>query len=222
MSKHHPDRVQATWDLLNGPPSEEELDAEMHRITNLSAEEVARELEEAGFDLRKVEADAERLRERVLASHPGTDGARAAPEFEGRDAAVSAVSAVSAVDAVVPRLPVRRSRLMASSGVALALVACAMAFVLLRKPHETPIARPDPSAFPMPSTTIGSQTPTAAPGSPADLRARAAIECDRESWTECQRLLYEAYRLDPKGDRAPEVQELWNQLGDHRPIGGKQ
>ncbi len=211
MRKPHPDRVQATWDRVTGPISDEEADAEMERIMKMSSEDVARELVEAGFDLRKVDADAERLRERVLASlaeSPRID--------EGRS--------VSAVDAIAPRLPVRRRRVEAFTGVALALVACAMAFALLRKPHEVPIARPDPSTFPVPSglPAASSQTPTAVSGSPAELRARAKTACDNESWLECQRLLDEATRVDPAGERTSEVRELRNQLENNlRPIGAK-
>src|SRR5262249_47188051 len=80
-------------------------------------------------------------------------------------------------------------------------VAAFIVYKLLRKPHEAPIAVPEPQP------TVQQ---TAPPIEPAPERARAlrghAFErCDASDWQACLDLLDEAKELDPAGDTAPDV-----------------
>ncbi|HSY22999.1 MAG TPA: hypothetical protein VK841_12825, partial [Polyangiaceae bacterium] len=198
MAKPPPGRVQAAWDLLRGPPSDEETAAEVARIAKLAPDELDRALEGGGFDLRQVEANAERLRRRLL--HP-------APEAPAIDPGPPTTSeptrrTAAAVDAVPPRIRPRRLRNEYLSGLALAaaVIALGIGFTLrTRAGRETPIARPDVPSLPSPSET-SSSTPSL---EATTLRMGATAACNDRSWKECRDLLDRAARLDPAGDAAP-------------------
>jgi hypothetical protein len=211
MSKPSPDRVQAAWDLLKAPPSEEETTAEVARIAALTPRELDRELEEGGFDLHQVEANAARLRGQLRAPLPlPAVAGEPAPYSEAQDGSPSpshlAPRVASAVDAIAPRLRPYRRRTEIVYGVTLALLVLGLAigFALrVRRGPEAPIARPD-----VPSRPLPSEAPSSIPTPAMSLRAKAAAACDSQSWAECEKLLDQAAGLDPEGDRDPEVRAL--------------
>jgi hypothetical protein len=217
MPKPNPDRVQATWDLLEGPPSDEETAAEVARIAKLTPRELDRELEDGGFDLRQVEANAESLRQRLMGAAAESPGVAADTATHSE----SPPRTATAVDAIAPRArPVRRrGELFSSLAIAAVLLALAIGFAL--RPHrgpEVPIARPDFTSLPSPSAT-----PSATPTEPVALRTRAAAACDSGAWTECRDLLDRAARLDPAGEGDPAIRAMRERVMEYlpAPIGPK-
>jgi hypothetical protein len=217
MAKPPASRVQAAWDLLQRPPSDEETAAEIARIARLAPDELDRELEEGGFDPRQVEADAERLRQRLLQPAPETPAIDPGPPTTSEPPHRTA----SAVDAAPPRVQPQRLRNEYLSGLALAAVVIALGIGFTLRTHagrETPIARPDVPSVPSPS-----ETPTSVPSEATTLRMGATAACNNRSWKECRDLLDHAARLDPAGDEAPGVQALRQYASEHlpAPIGPK-
>jgi hypothetical protein len=222
--KPPPDRVQATWDLLTAPPSDEDVDAEMDAIEKLDAHERARELEEGGFHLQEVAADARGLRERLQRSAaatppaaPEAGDARPLPDVPRTAPAVDAIvpRTAPAVDAIAPRARPRRRSTELLSGFAVALMLLLLAIGFALRPHgdrETPIARPDLTGLPSPS-----EAPSAAPTDATALRTRAATACNQQSWIECRDLLQRAAHLDPAGESDPAIQALHQHVEMHLP-----
>jgi hypothetical protein len=55
------------WAALEALTTEDEIDAEMEAVLAMTPEQRRKELETAGFDMKKVAADADALFERILA-----------------------------------------------------------------------------------------------------------------------------------------------------------
>jgi hypothetical protein len=217
MAKPPSDRVQAAWDRLKGPPSDEETDAEIARLEKLAPDELDRELEEGGFDLGQVEANAESLRQRLLQGAPEAS----AVDPEPTTSPESPHRTAPAVDAVAPRVRPHRRRNEYFSGLVLAAVVLALVIGFALRTHgnrETPIARPDVPSVPSPS-----ETSSPMPSEATTLRMGATAACNNRSWKECRDLLDRAARIDPTGDIAPDIQALREEANDHlpAPIGPK-
>jgi len=68
--------------------------------------------------------------------------------------------------------------------------------------------RPEEARAPTPPPSTGPTAPPTELAAAADLRHRAAAECDRGRLGECLSLLDLAAAKDPAGDTTPEVQRL--------------
>ena len=171
------------WDAIDADAAR----AEKERIEALDPEACRRELADAGFDLRAVRADAERVAARIrgetqVAAVPNA-GARGAPSA-------------------------RRSRAVRATWLVAAALAClALALVWWRAPREhvaSPITPDTATGAPPPA-------PPPAPERAAALRAEAAHACEGRRWVECLAELDHARELDPAGDEDAEVQR-WRRV----------
>ncbi len=182
-------------------------DEEIEKLASMTGPELDKELADAGFDLDEVKADANAVRaklERSVAERRAREVERQARERSLRPPSR------------------RRPVLVWLAAAAVGLVAAGGILYALTHPGDVPAPTP-----PAPPSSVPSPEP-----SPADLvaaselRRRAFGECASQRWAECIAGLDDASKLDPSGDRSPEVQmarqEVEHQLAvDASPVRNK-
>jgi hypothetical protein len=172
------------WDALE----EATMDAELEAVLAMSPEERRRALEEAGFDIEKVHAQADALHAEAVRS--AADAAT--------PVAVAPAGAVPVAAIAAPRP--KRPRALVVVPTVLAMAAGVALVVKLATPPP-----PVGSAPPQDPKVVRAEA----------IRRTARDACQAQQWHVCIIELNEAKALDPEGDDDPGVQALRREAHDH-------
>jgi hypothetical protein len=174
------------WDALD----EATLDAELESALAKTPEDHRKSLEEAGYDLAKVDAEADAFFASLKATSKAETPAVATNAVDAPAAPVPAPAPVANIADVPARR--KRARPMVVIPVVLALAAGMALTVQMALPPEP----------------VGSAPPETPVEHARTLRLFAQDACEQQHWRVCLGRLDQARVLDPTGDEAADVQSL--------------
>jgi hypothetical protein len=176
-------------------------DEEIEKLAAMTGPELDEELADAGFDVEEVRADANALREKLERSVAERKAKEAAARVPVRSTRPQPVRPASR------RVPGVVWFVAATVGAA----AAGGLVYALAHPGGSQVPAPPAPPSSAPAHEPAPEDLVAASG----LRRRAFADCASQRWTECLAGLDGARKLDPAGDRGPEVQ-MTRQQAEHQ------
>jgi hypothetical protein len=170
------------WDALDKATLDAELESELAK----TPEERRQELVKEGYDVDKLDADADAF----FASLPAKVAAAAAPSASSTAPSGAPPEPAPPAPKLAPVVPIRRPWRL----VAFAVAACVALFLLVKAMQPPPPVAHAPPPTDHDLAEVG--------------RDMAEARCALKDWAACKANLDDAAKIDPDGESDPRVQQL--------------